>query len=63
MTGRNTAAGKELMSIVERVEAVIAAKQTMTDDIAAILAEAKQEAAEDGAAGHDVVVPFGGRRP
>lgn len=41
MTGRNTAAGKELMSIVERVESVIAAKQTMTDDIAAILAEAK----------------------
>ncbi len=39
--GRNTAVGRELMSIIERVEAVKAAKQTMADDEAAILAEAK----------------------
>ncbi|MFW2346385.1 DUF2312 domain-containing protein [Brevundimonas nasdae] len=39
--GRNTAVGKELISIIERVESVMAAKQTMSDDIAAILAEAK----------------------
>lgn len=39
--GRNTAVGKELISIIERVESVMAAKQTMSDDITAILAEAK----------------------
>lgn len=39
--GRNTEVGQELTTIVERVESVLAARQTMSDDIAAILAEAK----------------------
>lgn len=39
--GHNNVAGKQLAAFVERVEAIRAAKQTMQDDEAAVLAEAK----------------------
>ncbi|WP_296167039.1 DUF2312 domain-containing protein [uncultured Brevundimonas sp.] len=39
--GHNTVSGKQLATVIDRVEAIRAAKQTMSDDESAVLAEAK----------------------